>query len=79
MGLDWNPGPKAKPGHEKEFRELWQKLHSKPCFFRDKKVKRFKEITAAAFDTLSTPRVGFDHAATAWAKERHSQIVQTRH
>jgi hypothetical protein len=67
MGLDWNPGPKAKSGCEPEFRELWHKLHSRSCFFRAKKVKRFKEITTTAFDTLRTPRVGFDSAATQWA------------
>lgn len=70
MGLDWNPGPKAKPGYEQEFRELWQKLQSKSCFFRDRKVRRFKEITTTAFETLSTPRVGYDDAATAWAREK---------
>src|SRR5437899_1116820 len=70
MGLDWNPGPKAKPGLEQEFRALWQKLHSKSCFFRDRKVKRFQEITTTAFETLSTPRVGFDATATAWARQQ---------
>jgi hypothetical protein len=66
MGLDWNPGPKAKPGHEQEFQELWHKLHAKSCF-RARKVKRFEEITVTAFDTLGTPRVGYDAAATEWA------------
>jgi hypothetical protein len=67
MGLDWNPGPKAKPGHEQEFAELWQKLHAKTCYFRDRKKRRFAEITLTAFETLNTPRVGFDAAATEWA------------
>ncbi len=67
MGLDWNPGPKAKPGHEQEFRELWGNLHARSCFFRSRKVKRFKEITLTAFETLGTPRVGLDAAATEWA------------
>lgn len=70
MGLDWNPGPKAKPGCEQEFSELWQKLQSKSCFFRERKVKRLHEITASAFDTLATPRVGFDPLATLWAREQ---------
>ncbi len=68
MGLDWNPGPKAKPSHEQEFRELWAKLHARSCFFRERKVRRFKEITTTAFDTLAVPRVGFDAAATDWAR-----------
>ena len=67
MGLDWNPGPKAKSGHEREFRELWHRLHAKSCWFRARKVRRFKEITMTAFETLNTLRVGFDAAATEWA------------
>ena len=70
MGLDWNPGPKAKPGSEKEFSELWQKLHAKFCFFREKKIARFRQITITAFETLSVPRVGFDAAATDWAQQK---------
>jgi hypothetical protein len=68
MGLDWNPGPRAKPGHEQEFRELWWKLHAKSCWFRPRKVSRFKAITVTAFETLGTARVGFDAAATEWAR-----------
>jgi hypothetical protein len=70
MGLDWNPGPKAKSGCEQEFRELWQKLHAKLCWSRATKLRRFKEITVTAFETLATPRVGFDSAATDWAREK---------
>jgi hypothetical protein len=67
MGLDWNPGPKAKSGHEDEFKVLWAKLHKKACFFRKRKVDRFAEITSTAFETLAAPRVGFDAKATEWA------------
>jgi hypothetical protein len=63
MGLDWNPGPKAKPEHEQEVRKLWHKLQAKSCIFRSRKVKRFREITVTAFETLGAPRVGFDGAA----------------
>jgi hypothetical protein len=70
MGLDWNPAPKARPGHEKEFRDLWHKLRSKSGFFRQRKVNRFEAITLTAFETLATPRVGFDEKATAWAREK---------
>jgi hypothetical protein len=68
MGLDWNPGSKAKPGFETEWRELWLKLHSKTCLFREDKKKRFAQIATTAFETLRTPRVGFDASATEWAK-----------
>jgi hypothetical protein len=69
MGLDWNPGSRARPGHEAEFVELWKKLRAKSCFFRDRKLNRFGEITIPAFETLNCPRVGFDEAATRWAEE----------
>lgn len=31
MGLDWNPGPKPKPGFEGEFRDLFQRIESEPA------------------------------------------------
>ncbi|MDP3073488.1 MAG: hypothetical protein Q8N18_24570 [Opitutaceae bacterium] len=68
MGLDWNPGPKAKPGYEAEFEELWRKLQSQWCWRRDAKVRRFGEITLVAFDTLGAPTVGIDAAANEWAR-----------
>jgi hypothetical protein len=70
MGLDWNPGPKAKPGCETEFCELWKKLRARSCFLRNRKVRRFKEITVTAFETLAAPRVGIDATATDWAREK---------
>ncbi|MCL2310543.1 MAG: hypothetical protein FWC42_09820 [Proteobacteria bacterium] len=69
MGLDWNPGPKAKPGHEREFLELWTELQDKSCASREKKVQRFREITTSAFETIAAPRVGFDASATDWARK----------
>ena len=70
MGLDWNPGPKAKPGCEAEFEKLWRKLHSKLCWDRAGKVRRFGEITIGAIDTLSASTVGVDAAATGWARQQ---------
>ncbi|MEP6672208.1 MAG: hypothetical protein ABJF10_23800 [Chthoniobacter sp.] len=70
MGLDWNPGPKAKPGGEAEFEKLWRKLHSKWCWRRAAKVRRFGEVTLTAFDTLGVPAVGADAAATEWARQQ---------
>lgn len=68
MGLDWNPGPRAKPGFETEFETLWGKIvPHKWCWNRAAKIRRFKEITQPAFDTLKTPTVGLDEEATAWA------------
>lgn len=69
MGLDWNPGPRAKSGCEQEFQKLWHKLAAKSCFFRNRKQKRFDEITESAFQTLATPQVGWDERANKWAEE----------
>ncbi len=71
MGLDWNPGPKAKSGFEAEFTRLWTRLHARHCFFRDRKTVRFKEITLSAFETLAAPRVGIDPRADNWAREKY--------
>jgi hypothetical protein len=68
MGLDWNPGPRAKAGCEPEFEKLWRKLTAGACFFKNSKKKRFEEITEPAFQTLNTPRVGRDASADDWAK-----------
>ena len=78
MGLDWNPGSKAKPAHEQEFETLWRKLHAKLCFFRNGKIKRFEEITLTAFETLGTPQVGFDATATEWARKEFFPRVQDK-
>jgi hypothetical protein len=53
MGLDWNPGNKAKPGHEAE----------------DAPLERYHEISITAFETLGAPIVGRDAAADAWARQ----------
>ena len=68
MGLDWNPGPKTRLGLEEEFARIWGRLHSKWCWNRSGKKKRFEEITVNAFDTLQTPRVGYDKRADEWAR-----------
>jgi hypothetical protein len=75
MGLDWNPGPKAKPGHEAEFGRLWRKLHSKWRWRRDADLRRFGEITMTAFDSLDTPTVGTDESATNWARKQFENRV----
>ena len=69
MGLDWNPGPKARPSSEDEFRRLWCRLQSKWCWNRSAKLKRFEEITITAFETLDAPRVGSDQQANEWARK----------
>jgi hypothetical protein len=71
MGLDWNPGPKAKPGQKTEFDLLWRQLHGKWCWWRKAKIKRFEAITVTPFDTLAVPTVGIDNIATQWAIQKY--------
>lgn len=70
MGLDWNPGNRPKPGHEDEFRQIFETLEDGADGDDHKALlARFEEISISAFETLGTPRVGHDEAATAWARE----------
>jgi len=70
MGLDWNPGNKPKPGHEEEFRRIYEALgETTDEVERNALLSRFEEISVSAFETLGTPRVGHDEAATAWARD----------
>jgi hypothetical protein len=69
VGLDWNPGNKAKQGHEAEFTEVLRRLlASKPGPDRDALEGRFHNISVTAFETLRAPRVGRDPEADAWAR-----------
>lgn len=69
MGLDWNPGHKPKPGHEAEFERLFHELGKKKIWWRERKQKRFNEISITAFETLNAPRVGTSPDADDWALE----------
>ena len=67
MGLDWDPMPRAKPGHEREVAEIvmaFRRTQDKAGF------ARFSEITELAFETLGAPRVGIDDAADAWLRTK---------
>lgn len=70
MGLDWNPGNKPRPGHEEEFLQIYHAL-DKADEEEERKalLARFEEISISAFETLRTPQVGHDEAATAWARD----------
>jgi hypothetical protein len=73
MGLDWNPASKPRPGHESEYWRLFEELSDDKAPHLDSKEKRFHEISISAFETLRAPRVGFDAAADAWARQRHAE------
>lgn len=74
MGLDWNPGPKPKPGCEAEYLDLYRILdETRDEAERERLIERFTEISITAFETLKTPRVGHDNAATTWIRERYDE------
>lgn len=47
------------------------KQASKPT--KEELLERFGEISSSAFETLDTPRVGFDDRATEWARKYHAE------
>ncbi len=68
MGLDLVVEGCAKPGHEKEWRQLLQ--HS----FADEELSpaensRFQEISIPGYERIGAPRVGYDSAANQWILE----------
>jgi len=65
MGLDLVVEGSAKPGHEREWRQLLERS------FADKRVSeaevaRFQEISLSGYERIGAPRVGYDSAANEW-------------
>jgi hypothetical protein len=70
MGLDWNPGNKAKPGFEAEFADVFRTIQTTdPGETRNALLDRYHEISITAFETLQAPVVGRDPDADAWARQ----------
>lgn len=70
MGLDLVVEGCAKPGHEKEWRDLLTRS------FADKELPEteaahFREISVPGYQRIGAPRVGHDNAANQW-------IIETR-
>jgi len=68
MGLDLIVEGCAKPGHEREWRELLRRS------FADEKVSeadvtRFQEVSIPGYQSIGAPRVGQDTAANEWILE----------
>jgi hypothetical protein len=75
VGLDWNPGNKAKPGSEVEFADLFGRITAADTGGRrDALVERFHQISITAFETLGAPVVGRDSEADRWARQLHVDI-----
>jgi hypothetical protein len=70
MGLDWNPLPCPRPGHETEFTRLFEESLRVSGAERDALIKQFQAISQPAFELLGAPRVGIDTAADEWLRNR---------
>src|SRR5215218_2849270 len=69
MGLDCLAGNKAKPGHERRFRELLERIVAGQDIDASE-IAEWKEIGVPSFTVVGAPRVGIDEPATAWFLER---------
>jgi hypothetical protein len=77
MGLDWNPIGRPKAGHEDEFDRLFSLLVQRDTpIDREQVTKQWLGIQISPFETIKAPRVGFDPAADAWARDRYRAIPQ---
>lgn len=76
MGLDLVVEGCAKPGYEKEWRQLLERS------FRDEElskleVARFQEICVPGYERIGAPRVGSDASANQWIlKARNAQTPE---
>ncbi len=73
MGLDWNPGNRAKPGLEAEHEAIVRSIKDGSVADREAALARFHEISSSAYETLEAPRVGYDDEATGWARKIYQQ------
>jgi hypothetical protein len=67
MGLDWDPLPRARPGHEAAFDELVERMVRDG---NDCALDEHPEIWQPVFETLGAPRVGIDAAADEWLRAK---------
>lgn len=70
MGLDLNPLGKPIPGKENEFAELFHEIKTASRGDKQQVLDRWFEIQTSPYETLGTPRIGIDDAATMWVLER---------
>ena len=79
--LAWEPFPRAKPGHEHEFDDLFAKLEKTTGARRARMLEWFTPISEPAYTLLGAPRVGYDAAADEWLAtraqtERHTTAIE---
>jgi hypothetical protein len=67
MGLDWNPLPRARPGHEAAFGDLFDRMVRAG---NDAALDDSEDIWQPVFETLGAPQVGIDTAADDWLRTK---------
>ncbi len=73
MGLDWLAGNKARPGHEKRFREILEIIVAEDYLgpgLDEATREEWMRIGMPAYETVGAPRVGIDAAANEWLLQR---------
>jgi len=65
MGLDLLVEGCAKPGHEREWRELLERSFA-DGELSESEVGRFQEVSIPGYERIGAPRVGQDSAANQW-------------
>ena len=65
MGLDLLVEGCAKPGHEREWRELLERSFTDEEL-SETEVARFQEVSIPGYERIGAPRVGHDSAANQW-------------
>lgn len=76
MALAWEPFPRPKPGHEREFDDLFAKLEMTTGERRHRLLEWFAPVSEPAYALLGAPRVGYDPAADEWReREMHGYYV----
>ncbi len=89
MGLDWMlHGSKPKPGYEKQFHRINDKLAAleTDAGLADDKKKQFrsdlelalKSVSISPYEVVGAPRVGIDADATEWFRKQVYEPVQLR-
>jgi hypothetical protein len=68
--LEWEPLPKAKRGHEREFADLFRKLQVAKESRRDQLLQWFADVTEPAYALIGAPCVGTDEVADAWLRAK---------
>jgi hypothetical protein len=68
MGLDLTVEGCARPGHEREWRQLLERSFADEQLSKVE-VARFQEISIPGHERIGAPRVGYDSAANQWMVE----------